>query len=67
MTFHVETDHKPHVSLLGFKHLDELSPRIQRMQMHLMKFSYTISDVPGKDLVIPDTLSRAPYLQESEL
>ena len=29
MTFHVETDHKPLVSLLGYKHLDELSPRIQ--------------------------------------
>ena len=31
MTFHVETDHKPLVILLGYKHLDELSPRIQRM------------------------------------
>ena len=29
MTFHVETDHKPLVSLLGYKHLDELSTRIQ--------------------------------------
>ena len=39
MTFHVETDHKPLVSLLGYKHLDELSPRIQRMrfQMYLRK------------------------------
>ena len=29
MTFHVETYYKPLVSLLGYKHLDELSPRIQ--------------------------------------
>ena len=64
MTFHVETDHKPLVSLLGYKHLDDLSPRIQRMRMSLMRFSYTISDVPGKDLVIPDTLSRAPVCRK---
>ena len=31
MTFHIEADHKPLVSLFGYKHLDELSPRIQRM------------------------------------
>ena len=59
MTFHVETDHKPLVSLLGYKNLDELSPRIQRMQMRLIRFPYTISHVPEKDLVIPDPLSRA--------
>ena len=47
MTFHVETDHKPLVSLLSYKHLDELSPRIQRMRMSLMRFSYTISHVPA--------------------
>ena len=64
MTFHVETDHKPLVSLLGYKHLDELSPRIQRMRMRLMRFSYTISHVPGKDLVIPDTLSRTPIYRK---
>ena len=64
MTFHVETDHKPLVSLLGYKHLDELSPRIQRMRIRLMRFSYTISHVPGKDLVIPDTLSRAPIYRK---
>uniref|UniRef100_A0A3B1IHV4 ribonuclease H n=1 Tax=Astyanax mexicanus TaxID=7994 RepID=A0A3B1IHV4_ASTMX len=36
--FHVETDHKPLVSLLGSKNLDELPPRIQRLRMRLMKF-----------------------------
>ena len=28
--------------------------------MRLMKFRYTISHVPGKDLIIADALSRAP-------
>ena len=64
MTFHVEPDHKPLVSHLGHKHLDELSPRIQRMRMRLMRFFYTISHVPGKDLIIPDTLSRAPIYRK---
>ena len=64
MTFHVETDRKPLLSLLGYKHLDEFSLRIQRMRMHLMRFSYTISHIPRKDLVIPDTLSRAPIYRK---
>ena len=33
--------------------------------MRLMKFSYQISHVPGKNLVIADTLSRAPVAQIS--
>ena len=39
ITFHVETDHKPLVSLLGSKSLDELPPRIQRLRMILMACS----------------------------
>lgn len=60
-TFHVQTDHKPLVSLLsGAKSLDALPPRIQRFRMRLMKYTFTIAHVPGKDLTIADTLSRAP-------
>ena len=32
--------------------------------MRLMRFSYTISYVPGKDLVTPDTLSHAPIYRK---
>ena len=56
--FHIETDHKPLVSLLGSKNLDEMPPRIQRLRMRLMKFDYNITHVPGKQLVTADT--RAP-------
>ena len=58
--FHIETDQKPLVSLLGNKNLNALPPRIQRLRMRLLRFKYTISHVPGKSLVVADTLSRAP-------
>ena len=60
MHFRVETDHKPLVSLLGMKNLEELPVRIQRFKMRLMRFTFTISHTPGKDLTVADTLSRAP-------
>ena len=58
--FHIETDHKPFVSLLGNKKLNELPPRIQRLLIRLLRFKYTISNVPGKSLVVADTFLRAP-------
>ena len=42
-TFHIETDHKPLVPLLGTKNLDEMPPRIQRLRMRLLRFDFTIS------------------------
>ena len=60
MQFHIETDHKPLVPLLGVKNLDELPLRVQRFRLRLMRFCYSISHVPGKDLNTADTLSRAP-------
>ena len=56
----LETDHKPLVPLLGNKSLDTLSPRVLRFRIHLMRFQYSISHVPGKTLYMADTLSRAP-------
>ena len=56
----IETNHKPLVPLFGSKTLVELPPRIQRFQMRLMKYSFKILHVPGKELVTADTLSRAP-------
>ena len=64
--FHIETDHKPLVPLLGKKDLSDLPPRVQRFRLRLMRFSYTISHVPGKDLYTPDTLSRAPVRNTAE-
>ena len=56
----IETDHKPLVPLFALKNLDELPPRIQRFRMRLMKYLFNICHIPWKDLIIADTLSRAP-------
>ena len=60
MKFHVQTDHKPLVPLFSTKTIDELPIRIQRFRMRLMRFSFDISHVPGKELCTADALSRAP-------
>lgn len=65
LKFHVFTDHKPLVPLLGSKNLEELPLRVQRFRMRLMRFHYTISHIPGKELITADALSRAPVSAES--
>ena len=60
LKFHIQTDHKPLVPLLGTKRLDELPLRVQRFRMRLMRFQFSISHVPGKSLITADALSRAP-------
>ena len=62
MDFEIETVHKPLISLLGEKFINELPLHIQRFRMRLMKFSYRIS---GKNLIIADALSQAPSLHVS--
>ena len=60
LKFHIFTDHKPLVPLLGRKILEELPLQVQRFHMRLMRFQYTISHIPGKELITADVLSRAP-------
>ena len=63
LEFHVETDHKPLVPLLGTRNLEDLPARVQRFRMRMMRFTYSISHVPGKSLYTADTLSRAPLVR----
>ena len=65
LTFHVQTDHKPLVPLFTTKHLEELPLRVQRFRLRMMRFNFSMSHVPGKDLLIADALSRSPN-DESE-
>ena len=60
LQFHIQTDHKPLVPLFSSKDLEELPVRVQRFRMRMMRFNFTISHVPGKELTIADALSRAP-------
>lgn len=59
-SFTIETDHRPLLALLKTKTLDELSPRIQRFRMRLMRYSYQVIYTAGKNLTTADALSRAP-------
>lgn len=57
--FTIQTDHRPLIGLLR-KPLDDMSPRIQRLAIRLLRYQFELIYVPGKDLKIPDTLSRDP-------
>ncbi|UYV66641.1 K02A2.6-like, partial [Cordylochernes scorpioides] len=59
-TFSIETDHKPLIPIFSTKNLDEMSPRIQRLRLRMMRYSYSIPHMPGKDIVVADALSRSP-------
>ena len=61
----LETDHKPLILLLTYKHLDNLPPWVLRFRLRLMRFDYHISHVPGKYLYAADAFSRAPTTHNS--
>lgn len=63
LEFRVETDHKPLVPLLSTRNLEDLPARVQRFRMRMMRFTYSISHVPGKSLYTADTLSWAPLVR----
>lgn len=55
----VENDHKPLESIIK-KPLASAPPRLQRMLLRLQKYTFDLRYKPGKQLVVADTLSRAP-------
>ena len=58
----VQSDHKPLENIVR-KPLLSAPKRLQRMTMHIQKYDVDVVYLPGKDLVLADTLSRA-YLPE---
>lgn len=44
-----ETDYKPMVLICTTKRLDNFTPQLQRFQMRMMRYSFDIFHVPGKD------------------
>ena len=65
LKFHIQTDHKPLVPLFSSKDLEELPVRVQRFRMRMMRYDFTISHIPGNELIIADALSRAPVTSPS--
>lgn len=61
ITFDVETDHLPLLSLLGKMELDMLPPRIQRLRLKTMQYQFRMLHVPGKLLATADALSRITH------
>jgi len=54
----VQSDHKPLESIFR-KPISATSPRLQRMLLRLLKYQISVQYVPGKQMLIADTLSRA--------
>ena len=65
LKFTLESDHKPLIPLLGQKDIEQLPPRLQRLRLRLMRYTFEIVHIPGKDLKTADTLSRAPIVSSS--
>lgn len=57
----VQSDHKPLENIIK-KPLIQAPKRLQRMLLRLQKYDLNITYVPGRDMLLADTLSRA-YLQ----
>ena len=58
----VKSDHKPLINIMK-KKLEDVPKRLQNMRLKLLKYTFKIEYLPGKDMFLADALSRA-YLQE---
>ena len=56
-SFTIESDHKP-LESISRKNLADTPAWLQHMMLHLQGYDFTIRYRPGKEMVIPDTLSR---------
>ena len=61
----IESDHKPLQSILQ-RNIDKAPPRIQRLLPRLQRYDIDLTFTPGRDIPVPDTLSRA-YLPNSDI
>jgi hypothetical protein len=61
----VLTDHRPLLGLVG-KPMDHCSIRQQRMLGRMMRYDVDLKFVPGKEMLLADTLSRAPVEPPSD-
>ena len=57
--FSIESDHKP-LEMICKKNLTAAPARLQRMLLRLQRYDYSITYKPGKEMTLPDSLSRLP-------
>lgn len=50
--FKLETDHKQLVPIFTSKSLDDLTFRLQRLKMRMMRYRYEVPYVPSKELLV---------------
>ena len=63
--FMLETDQKPLV-LIYQKHLINVSPRMQRLIVHVFAYNFHIAYIPGKQIPMADALSRNLMISEEK-
>lgn len=61
----VETDHKPLISIVK-KSLLKAPKRLQAMIMSLQRYNLKLKYIKGSEVIIADTLSRAPEIEVNE-
>ena len=61
----VQSDHKP-LEIILKKPIAKASPRVQRMMLKLQRYNITVTYLPGKQMFLADTLSRAYIKKEPD-
>ena len=62
----IHTDHKPLETIMK-KPLADTPPRIHRLLLRLQKYQLHVKYISGRDLIIADTLSRAPHIPKQNI
>jgi hypothetical protein len=62
----IETDQKP-LEMICLKNINSAPPRLQRMLLKIQPYSVTVKYRPGKEMIIPDALSRHSSHNKEEI
>ena len=65
-TFTAPNDHMPLKSIFS-KSLSQCPPRIQRFLLSLQRYEFDFEYIPGRALVVADTLSRAARIIQNQM